>query len=101
MERLASDPARGHHESPSHMKLSLEPCIAPLWASSGHAQTVWGHLLPSAKLRGKRTKIIVPLEDGDRLIGHFIEGKSDTAVSLFHGLSGNAEADYIQRTAQV
>jgi predicted alpha/beta-fold hydrolase len=35
------------------------------------------------------------------MVGFYLKGKSDTAVSLFHGLSGNADADYFHRTAQV
>ena len=51
------------------IQLNLEPCMPPLWAPSGHAQTLLGHLLPSPmlKLEGKRVEIDLP--DGDRLVG--------------------------------
>ena len=84
-------------------RLDLAPCSPPWWASSGHAQTILGHLLPSKasvsrkNLAGKRLEI--PLPDGDRLVARVIEGKSDTVLYLFHGLSGSTEADYMQRTA--
>ena len=83
------------------MNLILETCTPPVWAASGHAQTILGHLIPSKKLRDPGERVEVPLGDGDRLIGFYLEGKSGTAVSLFHGLSGSSDADYIQRTAQV
>lgn len=41
----------------------------------------------------------IPLPDGDRLIARKIDGKSDTVLYLFHGLTGSTEADYMQRTA--
>ena len=83
------------------MKLELQPCLPPFWAASGHAQTILGHLIPSESLSKKGERIEVPLGDGDRLVGFYLEGRSGTAVSLFHGLSGSSDADYIQRTAQV
>jgi predicted alpha/beta-fold hydrolase len=43
----------------------------------------------------------IPLPDGDRLIGFYLQGSSDLVVYLFHGLSGSTEGDYIRRTAQV
>jgi uncharacterized protein len=84
-------------------KLDLAPCSPPWWASTGHAQTILGHLLPSKvsvslrALDGKRLEISLP--DGDRLVARVIEGKSDTVLYLFHGLTGSIEADYMQRTA--
>ena len=79
--------------------LKLEPCIAPSWAKSGHAQTLWGHFLPSPSLKEKRERLEVVLEDGDRLIGTFIPGTSRTTVSVFHGLTGSIDSGYMQRTA--
>lgn len=87
----------------SPRRLNLAPCTPPWWAHSGHAQTILGHLLPSwlsvsrKKLEGKRVE--VPLSDGDRLVARVIDGKSDTVLYLFHGLTGSVEADYMQRTA--
>jgi predicted alpha/beta-fold hydrolase len=66
---------------------------------SGHLHTLLGHFLPFAKLERAGTKFFVPLEDGDQLSGFLFEGTSNVVVSLFHGLSGDAEADYMQRTA--
>ncbi len=39
------------------------------------------------------------LGDGDRLVVHELPGASGVRVHLFHGLSGDADADYMRRTA--
>lgn len=66
---------------------------------SGHFQTLLGHLIPSPKLDLVGEKHIIELADGDRLVGFLYKGTSDILVSLYHGLSGDIEADYMQRTA--
>jgi predicted alpha/beta-fold hydrolase len=81
-------------------ELVLEPCLAPVWARTGHAQTILGHVLPSRALRGG-DRFEVKLGDGDTLVGARYAGADDKAICLFHGLSGSAEADYIHRTAAV
>jgi predicted alpha/beta-fold hydrolase len=78
------------------------PCTPPAWARGGHAQTILGHLLPArgrALLRGARRREIA-LPDGDRLVLFELAGSSGTRVHLFHGLSGDVEADYMLRTAR-
>lgn len=83
------------------MQLVLEPCRPPLWASTGHAQTILGHLLPSPRLthRGRRVEIALP--DGDRLIGYVQAGESNCVVYIFHGLAGSVDSTYVHRTALV
>src|SRR5215204_834407 len=74
--------------------LSLEPCIPPYWAGSGHAQTIWGHLLPSPTpgVRGDRVEVELP--DGDCLVGmRFVGGDDRRVAYLFHGLGGTSDAD--------
>jgi uncharacterized protein len=83
------------------MNLILKPCTPPLWARSGHSQTILGHLLRSPESKATGMRKTIPLADGDQLIANFVEGPSDTIVSLFHGLTGDIAADYMQRTAQV
>lgn len=80
-------------------KLELLPCIAPLWADSGHLQTLWAHFLSSPVLSdlGELHKVILP--DGDRLFTYMTPGASDFVVVMFHGLSGDVRSDYMQRTA--
>jgi predicted alpha/beta-fold hydrolase len=81
--------------------MKLEPCIPPLWAKSGHAQTILGYLLPSPKLSGKGRRVEITLTDGDRLVGFIQGGSSKTVVYIFHGLAGSTDSTYIHRTAIV
>jgi uncharacterized protein len=81
------------------LNLAIEPCIYPVWATGGHNQTILGHLLPSPTLKTSGTKIVIDLPDGDTMIGKYYKGTSDTVIYLFHGLSGDIDADYMQRTA--
>jgi len=80
-----------------------ESCAVPFWARSGHGQTFWGHLLPSTAPRVSRHRSFVPREielaDGERLLAYTSEGTSGVRVHLFHGLTGDVDADYIRRTA--
>lgn len=65
----------------------------------GHLHTVLGHFLPSPKIPAPGEKHVVKLPDGDALVGFLYRGESEVVVSLFHGLTGSSEADYMQRTA--
>lgn len=67
---------------------------------SGHLHTIIGHMIPSAKVGFPGEKHFVELPDGDRLVGFLYRGDSDIVISLYHGLSGDVEADYMQRTAR-
>ncbi|WII71193.1 hypothetical protein QJS83_12050 [Bdellovibrio sp. 22V] len=80
-------------------RLELIPCEAPFWADSGHGQTLWAHFLKSPELNHLGKNFEVDLPDGDRLFCFYLPGPSDIVVSLFHGLSGDVSADYMQRTA--
>lgn len=89
----------------------LEP---PFWARGGHAQTILGHVLPTpGRALGPDqgdTRFEVALADGDTLVGyrcqrdpasspwHAPDGRPVRA-HLFHGLSGDANADYIRLAA--
>lgn len=89
-----------------HIPAPMIRCVPPFWASSGHAQTILGHLLPSPALEAPGTRVEVPLPDGDRLItfhhgGGDRERASGWVVHLFHGLGGTIDADYMHRTALV
>ena len=80
------------------------PCRPPWYARGGHGQTLWGHILPSAgrKFVEQRDRLHeVELPDGDRLRVFERLGTSNLRVLLFHGLSGDANSDYMQRTATV
>ena len=80
------------------------PCRAPWYARGGHGQTLFGHLWPSsgrAFTPAEDREFEVALADGDRLRVFERPGTSDLRVLLFHGLSGDANADYMRRSAQV
>lgn len=82
------------------MRDSIPPCHPPLWARTGHLQTILGHLLPSPALKEKGVEYEVILNDEkERIHTTYIEGKSSVVVYLFHGLGGSAQATYMQRTA--
>ena len=80
--------------------LSLQPCIPPRWAQGGHAQTVWGHLLPSPVLNRVGDRIEIELSDGDRLVGRWFRGQRSTTLTAFHGLGGSTDAGYMRRTTR-
>lgn len=80
------------------------PCRPPFWAKSGHAQTLLGHLLPS---KGDRIvdgahewkAVQVRTQDDERLCVLCHPGRTGVRVLLMHGLSGDANSDYMRRTA--
>ena len=92
-ERLNEAPAVRHYPV---------PCTPPLWARGGHAQTLFGHLLPSSGRvvqRATDAHRVITLHDGERLLVFTRPGTSGVRVHLFHGLSGDANAEYMRRTA--
>lgn len=83
-----------------HAKNSLPPCTPPLWARSGHGQTILAHLLPSAMVKVPTREFDITLEkDSERIRSTYIKGTSSTVVYLFHGLAGSSEGTYMHRTA--
>ena len=80
------------------------PCRPPRWAAGGHLQTLWGHLLPARAPRPSASpdyrRREVELSDGERLVVHEAAGTSGVRVYLFHGLSGDADADYVRCAAR-
>ena len=81
--------------------LKLQKCHGDSFLRGGHLQTLWGHFVPSPPLRGERKIHLVPLPDKDQLHCSVIEGKSPFVISLFHGLSGDINSDYMRRTANL
>lgn len=77
----------------------------PFFARGGHGQTIFGHVLPSpgrqlGEAAGDR-RLEVEVSEGDRLVGYACrrEGEaSNVRVHLFHGLSGDLNAEYMRRT---
>ena len=74
----------------------------PVWpVLTGHTQTLLAHFLPSKTARRNWSNEIIKLPDGDELFIQFIDQKSTISLSLFHGLSGDSQSDYMCRTAEI
>lgn len=76
-------------------------CVPPWWARGGHAQTLFGHLVanPAPNLaRAERREIAV--SDGDVVLVRTLAGTSGVRVHLLHGLSGDADSDYVRGAAR-
>lgn len=82
-------------------QLNVTPIQPFLWCSSGHLQTLWAHFLPSPVMLDAPEAFELDLGDGDYLDYFIYTGSSNIVVSLFHGLSGDSNADYMQRSARV
>ncbi|MFN8944794.1 MAG: hypothetical protein ACK5WZ_09230 [Pseudobdellovibrionaceae bacterium] len=68
----------------------------PLWANSGHLQTLLGYLIPSVEPQlGK--KQIFTLKDGDQIDFVSHNYSSDFVYIFFHGLSGSYLSSYMKR----
>ena len=69
--------------------------------STGHTQTVLGHIVPSSYQSLGLTEVILKLDDGDELLLEYRDNKSEYTISLYHGLAGDSQADYIRRSANL
>ncbi len=78
--------------------LSFYPMV-PAW--TGHSQTLLGHLIPSAALNAVFTQEVVTLSDGDELLLEYKTGTEDITLSIFHGLGGDSQSDYMRRAANI
>ncbi|MFT7668871.1 MAG: putative alpha/beta-fold hydrolase [Planctomycetota bacterium] len=82
----------------------LHPCRPPFWARGGHSQTILAHLWPTGAAplneRSPGTEVHdIPVgNDGDRLRTFYSKGTSGVLVAIFHGLSGDSNADYVRLT---
>lgn len=87
-------------DSLNEARAKISPCTPPIWAQTGHLQTLLGHLLPSDVLTIKGEHLNVTLDkETERIHSTYLKGTSNTAIYLFHGLGGSATASYMQRTA--
>lgn len=82
-------------------ELQLIPCEAPLWARGGHAQTLVSFCLPTREINLPSETKILSLPDGDQLALLYTAGHSNCVIYLFHGLTGNASASYMERIAKI
>ena len=68
---------------------------------TGHSQTLLGHLVPSKTEEDEFRSHILKLPDGDEIHLLYKDLNSEVTLSVYHGLGGDAGADYIRRTARV
>ena len=85
----------------SRIELPLKKFEPIFKFNSGHTQTILGHILPSKTKKYDFVEHVLDLPDGDSLFLQYVDRKSKTTVSIFHGLAGNSESDYMRRTADV
>jgi predicted alpha/beta-fold hydrolase len=81
-------------------RLDLPPFrpLAP-WLG-GDLQTLRNLLRPPAADLPPATELVLPLGDGDALIGHLHDGAGGPLVLLIHGLSGSAASDHVMVSAR-
>lgn len=73
--------------------------VLPIW--TGHSQTILGHIIPSEPVHGETQKHILKLSDGDEILLESIDKKSNFTLSIYHGLGGHGQSDYMRRTANL
>jgi predicted alpha/beta-fold hydrolase len=80
----------------------IKPCVPPVWANGGHLQTMLGHLIGSIAFKKVGITHHIPLEsEAEKLHATFYPGSIPSIVYVFHGLGGDANADYMKRTAKL
>lgn len=85
----------------SELKLPLKD-FNPYWSVlTGHTQTLLSHLVPSVTPERQWSQHTIKLADGDEILVDYIDRQSSVTLSVYHGLSGNSESDYMRRTAEL
>jgi hypothetical protein len=64
------------------------------------AAHLWPTRAPALSRHPAAERREIALTDGDRLVVHALAGTSGVRVHLFHGLSGDADSDYVRRAAR-
>ncbi len=85
----------------SKIDLKLNPLVPFLPVFTGHTQTVLGHIIPSDYPDLKLTEKVLKLADGDELLLEYFNNNSATTISIYHGLAGDSQADYMRRSAKL
>jgi uncharacterized protein len=85
----------------AEINLNLSQLVPVVPLLTGHTQTVLGHIMPSKPFKIKFTDYILKLDDGDELLLEYFDNKSDYTISIYHGLGGDSQADYIRRSANL
>jgi predicted alpha/beta-fold hydrolase len=79
------------------MYLGIESFEALSGFSSGHVQTILGHVLNSPRVKNQFNRVVIDLDDGDQLSCRFYQGLKPVLVYLFHGLAGSVDSGYMHR----
>lgn len=85
----------------SKIELQLKKFKPFIPLATGHSQTVLGHIMPSPVLSLKLTEHILTLPDGDELLLECYDNSSKYTLSIYHGLAGHSQADYMHRSAAI
>ncbi len=84
---------------PAPLNIQQMKPLIPLW--TGHSQTLLGHLISSDPFKFSTTEEILTLPDGDQILLKYRDQKSSITLSLYHGLGGDSDADYIRRSSNI
>lgn len=85
----------------SNLKLVLKE-FNPYWpVLTSHTQTLLSHFVPTVTPERPWTQHTIKLPDGDEILVDYINNESNVTLSVYHGLSGNSESDYMRRTAEI
>ncbi len=79
-------------------KEQLIKCQPPIWAKARHIHTIAAYLIPSENAGSFDERHLVPVSDGDHLLSFYFKGTKKISLYLFHGLSGDTDSSYMQRT---
>lgn len=81
---------------------SITSCAPPIWAPTGHLQTIIGSLLPTPNLpTASRIFHIKTSDSADLLHTTYFEGTKPIVTYLFHGLGGSIDSPYMKRFANI
>ncbi len=77
-------------------EISMSP---PLWAKTGHLQTILAYSLSSPEPQFLGQNCLVSLQDGDQVDCLHLNFSSDFIYVFFHGLAGSYFSNYMKRAA--
>lgn len=71
----------------------------PFW--TGHTQTILSHVAKTKINERPWTEKLIDVSDGDQILIKYLNQNGKTTLSVYHGLTGNSESDYMRRTAEI
>lgn len=85
----------------SDVHLDLNEFEPYLSFETGHTQTLLSHLVPTKTPMRNWQEQVIDLIDEDQLLVHYINQQGPCTLSVYHGLTGDSESDYMRRTAEI